>query len=353
MRSERTAHQFMSATHLTPLRIAIVGAGLMGRWHACFARRLGAKIVAVADLDQAAAHTLARRHGAGVFGELADLLTSARPDAIHICTPLPSHLPLATQAVEAGVHALIEKPLTITAAQTQTLLARAAVRGVQICPVHQFGFQRGVVKAAAALGELGEVLHANFSFCSAGGGAQMGTALDAIVADILPHPLAILQALWPDRLLSPEAWTAASQGHGELHAQGRLGEMAVSIYISMHARPTRCDLEIFCRHGSLYLNFFHGYAVVRRGAPSRVDKIAQPFIYAGTSLVVAAANLAGRAWRREGAYPGLRELIAGFYAAIQGHGENPISPAQTLVLATVREHLIQQAIPDVLAGQSI
>lgn len=343
----------MSLTHSSAPRIAIVGAGLMGRWHARFAQRLGANIVGVADCNPAAATDLARRHGAAMFGDLGALLIKARPDAVHICTPLPSHLPLAMQAVEAGVHVLVEKPLTATLAQTQDMLAHAAEKKVLVCPVHQFGFQRGVAKAAVVLGELGEVLHANFTFCSAGGGTQVGAALDAIVADILPHPLSILQALWPDQVLSPDDWSATSQRHGELHARASHGDSTVNIYVSMHARPTRCDLEIFCRHGSLYLNLFHGYAVVQRGAPSRANKIAQPFVYAGKSLVAAAVNLAGRAWRREAAYPGLSELIAGFYAAVQGHGENPISPVQILAVANLRERLIQQAIPHVLTSATL
>lgn len=325
----------------------------MGRWHARIARRLSAEIVGVTDLNHAAATRLAHGHRAVVFDDLGELLAKARPDAVHICTPLPSHLPLAMQAVEAGVHVLAEKPLTATRQQTQTLLAHAAEKQVLVCPVHQFGFQRGTAKAAALLGELGEILHMNFVFCSAGGGVQAGIALDAVVADILPHPLAILQALWPQQPLSEEGWSAVSPSHGELHARGSLGTSTVAIYLSMHARPTRCDLEIFCRHGSLYLNFFHGYAVVRRGVPSRADKIVQPFVYAGKSFVAAAANLAGRAWRREAAYPGLSELIAGFYAAVQGHGENPIAPARTLAVAAVRERLIQQAIPAVLTSTTV
>ena len=350
MLADARSHQAMSVPHSSAIRIAIAGAGLMGRWHACFAQRAGAQVVAVADPDQTAASTLARRHGAAVFNDLPAMLASTCPDAIHICTPLASHMPLALQAVEAGVHVLVEKPLTATAAQTQALLARAEEKDVRICPVHQFGFQRGVGKAAAALSELGDVLHASFNFCSAGGGAQTGAALDAIVADILPHPLSILQALWPNQMLSPDSWTAMSERHGELHVRGGLSEMAVSVYVSMHARPTRCDLEIFCRGGSVHLNFFHGYAVIRRGAPSRVDKIVQPFVYAGKSLAVAAANLAGRVLRREGAYPGLSELITGFYAAVQGRDGNLITTAQTLAIATVREHLIRQAIPEVLTS---
>lgn len=325
----------------------------MGRWHACFAQHLGAEIVAVVDHNFAAANDLAKPHGAAVFSELSALLASQHPDVTHICTPSPSHLPLAMQAIAAGVHVLVEKPLTATLAQTQTLLTSAAANKVQVCPVHQFGFQRGVAKAAVEIGNLGQVLHANFTFCSAGGGAQTGIALDAIVGEILPHPLSILQVLWPDRILAAQDWSAVSQRHGELHARGSIGDIAASLYVSMHARPTRCEAEIFCSQGSIYLNLFHGYAVVRRGQPSRADKIAQPFIFAGKSFALAAANLAGRALRREGAYPGLSELIARFYAAVQGRGDAPILAAQSLAVASVRDHLIAQTLPDTLMVKPI
>jgi predicted dehydrogenase len=228
------------------------------------------------------------------------------------------------------------------------LLQRAQEKGVHVCPVHQFGFQSGVARAAEALDSLGDVLHANFTICSAGGGVRTGATLDRIVADILPHPFSILQTLWPGNLLQAQDWTANSRRNGELHAQGSTGGIPVSLYISMNARPTRCDLDVLCCGGSIHLNFFHGYAVVRHGKPSRIDKVAQPFRFAGKTLAVAATNLAGRALRREMAYPGLRALIGRFYAVIRGADVNPTSARDTLAAAIVREHVIQQAIPNVL-----
>ena len=331
------------------MRVAVVGAGLMGRWHAYFAQHLGAQVVAVVDRAPGAAASLARRvKKAAAFNETGAMLEVMRPHVVHICTPLPSHMPLTLQVVEAGVHALVEKPLTHSVGQTRALLQKAQEKDVHVCPVHQFRFQSGVARAAEALGGLGDVLHANFTICSAGGGVETGAALDDIVADILPHPFSILQALWPGNPLQAQDWTANSRRNGELHVQGTTGRIAVSLYVSMNARPTRCDLDILCSGGSIHLNFFHGYAVVRRGKPSRVDKLAQPFGFSGKTFAVAAANLAGRAWRHEMAYPGLSTLISRFYAAARGADDNPISAQDTLAAAIVREYIIQQAIPGVL-----
>lgn len=321
----------------------------MGRWHAYFAQRLGAEVAAVVDSTPGAAASLARRmRKAAVFGEMGAMLEAVRPHVVHICTPLSSHVPLTLQVVEAGAHALVEKPLTQMAGQTQVLLQKAREQGVHVCPVHQFGFQSGVARAAKALEGLGDALHANFTICSAGGGAETGAAFDTIVADILPHPLSILQTLWPRNPLQAHDWTAYSRRNGELHVQGSTSGIAVSVYVSMNARPTRCDLDILCSGGSIHLNFFHGYAVVRHGRPSRVDKIAQPFRFAGKTCTIAAINLAGRTLRREMAYPGLSALIGRFYAAVRGADSNPISAQDTLAAAIVREHVIQRAIPGVL-----
>jgi predicted dehydrogenase len=321
----------------------------MGRWHAYYARRLGAEVAAVVDPASAAAQALARAAGgAGVFAEVGAMLAAVRPAAMHICTPLASHTALALEAVEAGVHALIEKPLTPDAGQARALLERARQKSVHVCPVHQFAFQQGVARAARALPGMGEPLHAHFTICSAGGGAKAGPELDAIVADILPHPFSVLQALWPGNPLRAADWTASSGHNGELRVQGRAGAVAVDVYVSMHARPTRCDLDILCSEGSIQLNFFHGYAVVRRGRPSRMDKISQPFRYAGKSAAIAAMNLASRALRREMAYPGLGNLIGRFYETLGIAGESPISAQDTLAAAILREHVIRQAIPGVL-----
>lgn len=331
------------------LRVAIVGAGLMGRWHAYYARRQGAQLVAIVDSVQDAARSMSRQVGGAIaFTDMASMLGTAQPHVVHICTPLSTHQPLALQAVAAGVHALVEKPLTSRVAQTQSLLEAATAKRIHVCPVHQFGFQPGVTQAAQALAGLGDALHASFTICSAGGGGASGAVLDEILADILPHPLSVLQVLWPRNVLQPQEWTAQSGRHGELRVQGRTGNVAVQAYLSMNARPTRCDLDILCSEGSIHLNFFHGYCVIRRGRPSRFDKLAQPFWFAGKSFTGAALNLAGRALRGERAYPGLGPIINRFHAAARGKCGSPIPTQDILVAARVREQVMAQAFCGVL-----
>lgn len=333
--------------------MAVVGAGLMGRWHTHYAQLLGAEVAAVVDgLPQSASSLARRTRNAAVFHDMGAMLEAIRPDVVHVCTPLATHLPLAMQAVGAGAHALVEKPLTPMASEDRGLLQWAREKRVHVCPVHQFAFQRGVARACEALEHLGEALHASFTICSAGGGAQGGAALDAIVAEILPHPFSVLQVLWPRHPIRPDDWSAQSPRHGELNVQGKAGEMPVGVRVSMNARPTRCEMEVLCSDGSIHLNFFHGSAVVRHGKPSRLDKIAQPFRFAAKTVGVSAATLAGRALRREMAYPGLGTLIERFYAAARGSGDNPISAEDALAVAIVREHVIRQAIPGALPESS-
>src|SRR5215212_3832073 len=95
-----------------PLRVAIVGAGLMGRWHAYYAARAGAEIAAIVDEDAHAARTLGRRYSrVTTFANLEACLSHSRITVAHICTPTASHVALATAALNAGAHVLLEKPV--------------------------------------------------------------------------------------------------------------------------------------------------------------------------------------------------------------------------------------------------
>lgn len=320
----------------------------MGRWHAAYAGRLGARVGAVVDRSPEAASRLAQLiGGAHTFTDLDSMLAENCPQVVHLCTPLDSHYALALRALDSGVHVLVEKPLVPTVDETDSLLVKARDTGLQICPVHQFAFQRGVETAAEALEGMGEALLAHFTICSAGGAGQAGGALDAIVADILPHPLSVLQKLWPRQSLQAGDWTARRHRPGEWQVVGRAGGTTVSLSLSMNARPTRCELDVLCTGGSVYLNFFHGYSVARPGITSRAEKITQPFRHAAASFAAAGTNLACRVWRREPAYPGLGKLLGRFYDSARGTGPSPFEGHEILAVAQVRDRVMQQIMADI------
>ncbi len=331
------------ARRTQPVRVAIAGAGLMGRWHADAARRAGARVVGIADLSREAAQRLARQHtGARAYSSADEMLRDAEIDALHVCTPLSAHAAAAEQAIERGIDVLIEKPLTPQARETERLLDLAARRGVVICPVHQFIFQDGVREAKRRIDEIGALVHVESTFCSAGGEERAPEEMDEIVADILPHPLAMLQHLAP-RLAAEARWDAARPGPGEMRAQCSAGGASASIFVSMHARPTICAMTLTGTDASIHIDMFHGFAVFEPGGVSRTRKILHPFDLSLRRLAAAAANMAARVLRSEPAYPGLRTLVRAFYAASDAQGGAPIPAADIIAVARARDAILAAA----------
>jgi predicted dehydrogenase len=229
---------------------------------------------------------------------------------------------------------LCEKPLAPDAAETERLLEAASQAGRLLVPVHQYLFQPGFERLTAALPTVGPVLHVDTVACSAGGEGH--DDLDAVVAEITPHPLAVLERILPGGLAALD-WTVARPRGGELRATS--ADPSAEILVSLGGRPTRNELRLIGEHGTVLADFFHGFAVVEGDAVSRARKISAPFVEAGATAGAAAVNLATRAVRQQPAYPGLRELIAALYAAVRAGGAAPIAPAEALAVARARDAL--------------
>lgn len=326
-----------------PIKAGIVGAGLMGRWHAWAVRKAGGSVVAIADPDPARRERLANDcPGADSFADCERMLGQANLHVLHVCTPPSTHYRLAEAAISAAVPVLIEKPLAPTAAETKRLLDLANKRGVRVAPVHQFLFQDGVIHACRSLAQCGRIVRIEGTFCSAGGDGLDEEQLDCIVADILPHPLSLMQ-LFLRRPLPLEGWVTVRPHSGDLLGVCDVAETTLSIFISMHARPTVCALDITGTEATIHLNLYHGYAVREPGRVSRARKITHPFDLAARTVGAASLNLARRVLRSEFAYPGLLRLVREFHEAVRSRSESPISAADTVEIARVRDRLIEDA----------
>jgi predicted dehydrogenase len=321
-------------------RSVIVGAGLMGMWHAHSVVRLGGRVTAVVDQDAARASRLAQRFGAPrVFRDLPSLLAAGSRDSVHLCTPVDSHGDLIRAALEAGVPVLAEKPLARSAAEVRTLLQLAADRGTLLIPVHQFVFQEGFQKLLELLPDLGRVRHIDFHAVSAGADPGSLAERAAVAADILPHPLSLLARLLEEPV-DLIRWHVASPEPGEVRATATCNRVCAGILVSMTGRPTGTGLRLIADAGTVHLDLFHGFLVRERGAVSRSRKILRPFRQASGTLYAAAWNLARRAVLREPAYPGLRTLIDRFHLAVQGQLPAPFEADEILAIARARDHLL-------------
>jgi predicted dehydrogenase len=323
-------------------RAAIIGAGLMGRWHANAVRKIGGRVTVIVDPNDAAREALGRRFPeARLIAELNPSLVGRHANAAHVCTPLPTHAAVVRGVVEAGLHALVEKPFAENSDTTARLLSLAEAHGVIVCPVHQFLFQDGVRRIFEWLPSLGRVCRVEFSTCSAGAAGDDRASLDDLVAEILPHPLALVSALMGTPL-GAKSWQIAYPRAGELRAVTTVSDAVVTFAISAHGRPTENLLRVVGTAGSATADLFHGFAVRHAGVVSRRAKMAQPFVSAGMTLGGASLNLARRALLREPAYPGLRELVRRFYSATRGEHPTPISPASIADIACARDRIIGQ-----------
>jgi predicted dehydrogenase len=103
-------------------RIAIAGAGYIGQAHLAAAQLSGTvELVALADPAQAAMK-IAATVGVPWYATLDELIAKARPDGIVLATPNQFHLPHALQCIRAGLPILLEKPITPTVAEAETLV---------------------------------------------------------------------------------------------------------------------------------------------------------------------------------------------------------------------------------------
>lgn len=117
-------------------RIAVVGAGYVGRAHMAVARRSETcSLSAVAD-PAPTAEALALAGGAPLYGSLEELLERDRPDGVVLATPNRLHFEQAMTCIAAGVPILLEKPITPTVAEAEQLVATVEASGVRVLIGH-------------------------------------------------------------------------------------------------------------------------------------------------------------------------------------------------------------------------
>ncbi len=121
---------------MSKLRIAVAGAGLIGRTHMDLLRSSpSASLCAVADPAPDSAG-LAAEAGVPHFATLEALLQAQRPDGVILATPNGLHVPQALQCLEAGVSVLVEKPIAPSVAEGEQLVRAAQAARARVLIGH-------------------------------------------------------------------------------------------------------------------------------------------------------------------------------------------------------------------------
>ena len=185
---------------MKPLRIAVIGVGYMGRFHAGKfaamkdAGRAGvaaAELVAVVDADAARAKTIAAELGCGHETDYRSLLArvDARIEAVCVAVPTERHHAVVRDCLEAGVHVLVEKPLSRTLEEADALLELARTKKLVLQVGHLQRFNPAF-QALAAQG--GRPLFIDIERLAPF--KARGTDVD-VVLDLMIHDLDLVLAL--------------------------------------------------------------------------------------------------------------------------------------------------------------
>ena len=138
------------------IAIGIVGAGLMGEWHARRWRRLPVKLCGFYDISHEKATALARQFDAKAFASLEDLTKHA--DVVQICTPSVYHLPAVEVAAAHGKDIFCEKPLARYSQAAKRIIDIAEAAGCRLFvgQVLRFFHQYRRAKQAIDAGDIGK-----------------------------------------------------------------------------------------------------------------------------------------------------------------------------------------------------
>ena len=123
------------------LRFGIIGAGVIGPIHARALRTLpDAELIAVADVVAERAQEMAQEFSITPYQDVGEMLAKEHLDIVDICTPSGMHAGYAIQAMRAGCHVIVEKPMEITLAKIDEMLRVQQETGRKLAVVSQHRF---------------------------------------------------------------------------------------------------------------------------------------------------------------------------------------------------------------------
>lgn len=172
--------------------IAVVGCGYWGpNYVRNLGRTQGARMEAICDLNpERLQHMASLYPDLPAHAKVADVFGSEDVDAVVVATPVSTHYAVAREALEAGKHVLIEKPMASSVRECEELVALAEARGLTLMVGHTFLYSEPIhhIKSIVDSGEIGDLLYVNAQRLNLGLFQK-----DINVAwDLAPHDLSII-----------------------------------------------------------------------------------------------------------------------------------------------------------------
>jgi predicted dehydrogenase/nucleoside-diphosphate-sugar epimerase len=344
---------------MNKFRVGIIGAGYVSAHHLRALKTLASvQVVGIADLDLARAQAAAKAFNLpGAYGSVEELLASG-VDVVHVLTPPAFHAALSIQALEAGVHVLVEKPMAETPEQCERMMAAASSSGRTLGVVHSGRLDPIVLRGVEIVrgGGIGEVLsidfHRSSDYPAWPGGGKLPPQYrkgSYPFQDLGVHGLAIAEAFLGeiksaeidfrstglDTNLLFDEWTATVNC-----ARG-----PARLYLSWNVRPIRSQVTVHGTRGVMQIDCFLQTCYVTRLLPG--PKFASPVICAmrnaAASLYEVPRNVLRFMTGRLPGAPGIHRNVRDFYLALENGSAVPVTPEEGLRLVNAMAPACEKA----------
>jgi predicted dehydrogenase len=353
------------------LKVAIVGCGKIAEAHASQIGRIeGCEIVAACDREPLMAQQLYERFPVKRYlGDLTEMLSEAKPDVVHICTPPESHYDVGTICLNAGTHIYVEKPFTVDEQQARKLIGLAIDKGLKITAGHddQFTHVARRMRTLVQSGFLGGgPVHMESYYCYEIGrtgyaGALLGDKKHwvrrlpgKLLQNIISHGVARIAEFMTSE--SPEVIARGfvspllkQMGEKEIIDELRVivceEERATAYFtFSSQMRPSLHQFRMYGSENGLILDHDEETLITLRGAryKSYAEKFVPPVQYAAQYMGNLRGNLAKFLARDFHMKSGMKFLIESFYRSIVEGTPLPISYREILLTARIMDEIFSQ-----------
>ncbi len=177
------------------MRVAVIGVGSMGFNHLrVYSELQDVQLAGIADVSAERLQTLGDRFSVPTYSDYRELIEKEKPEAVSITVPTAEHEKVASFALRAGVHVLVEKPIAATVEEGQRLidLAKEMQRHLMVGHIIRFNPAMQALKARLDAGELGKIFQI---FCRRAGPFPARIRDVGVVIDLAPHDVDIMRFL--------------------------------------------------------------------------------------------------------------------------------------------------------------
>jgi len=359
------------------LKVGIVGCGKIADAHATQILRIGGcEIVGVCDREPLMARQLFERFPVkAYFSDVADLVTEARPDVIHITTPPESHFDIARFCLDHGCHVYVEKPFTIDTNRAQQLINLAEEKGLKLTAGHNLQFTHAArrLRALVAQGYLGgRPVHMESYYGYDLGNAAYVRALlgdknhwvrrlpGKLLHNIISHGIARIAEFLTGNDIRVTVQGSTSQllegiGENEIVDELRViisdsnGTTAYFTF-SSQIRPLLHEFRIYGPKNGLVLDQDHEVVLRLRGSKfkSYADYFIPPVLFARQYLGELLRNAKLFMTQDFHMDAGMKALIESFYRSIRENAPVPISYREILLTSRIMGSIFDQLRQDIL-----